>query len=113
MVTPLTAAVLAAVDDADLGEASAINDASARVGALIAIGLLPVLLGTGAGADLQGALDDGYRRAMIAIALVSLAAALVAAIFVSDGPPADAPRLAAPAPHHGCALPTQRAEVIA
>ena len=32
-VTPLTAGVLAAVDDSDLGEASAINDAASRVGA--------------------------------------------------------------------------------
>ncbi len=35
-VTPLTAAVLAAVGDADLGEAAAINDAASRVGAAIA-----------------------------------------------------------------------------
>ncbi len=31
-VTPLTAAVLAAVDGSDLGEASAINDVAARWG---------------------------------------------------------------------------------
>ncbi len=36
-VTPLTAAVLAAVGDADLGEASAINDAASRVGGVVAI----------------------------------------------------------------------------
>jgi Na+/melibiose symporter-like transporter len=86
MVTPLTAAVLAAVDDGDLGEASAINDASARVGALVAIGLLPVLLGAGGGTDLAGALDGGYGHAMIAIALVSVAAAVATAILVSDRP---------------------------
>src|SRR5205807_6283185 len=48
-VTPLTAAVLAAVGDADLGEASAINDAASRVGGVIAIALVPVLIGVGAG----------------------------------------------------------------
>ena len=44
-VTPLTAAVLAAVGDADLGEASAINDAASRVGGVIAIALVPLLIG--------------------------------------------------------------------
>ena len=40
-VTPLTAAVLAAVSDADLGEASAINDATSRVGGVVLIALVP------------------------------------------------------------------------
>jgi EmrB/QacA subfamily drug resistance transporter len=44
-VTPLTSAVLAAVPDADLGEASAVNDAAARVGAVLAVAAVPVLIG--------------------------------------------------------------------
>src|SRR3954470_13281027 len=66
-VTPLTAAVLAAVEDADLGEASAINDAAARVGGVIAIALVPVLLGVGAASTLADSLADGYGRAMVVI----------------------------------------------
>jgi len=102
-VTPLTAAVLAAVRDEDLGEASAINDASARLGAVIAIAAVPVLIGA-TGASLAHALVHGYQPAMLVLAGVALASTLITARFVSDqrGP---APKIAAPAPHHGCALP--------
>ncbi len=99
----LTAAVLAAVSDADLGEASAVNDAAARVGAVVAIALVPALIGAG-GSSLERALADGFQPAMIALAAVCAASALVTAVFVSDER-ATAPRLAPPAPHHGCALP--------
>ena len=60
-VTPLTAAVLAAVSDADLGEASAINDAASRVGGVIAI--VPALIGASGGRSLAGALAHGYQPA--------------------------------------------------
>ena len=50
-VAPLTAGVLAAVDDADLGEASAINDAASRVGGVVMVALVPVLLGVGSCAE--------------------------------------------------------------
>ena len=103
-VTPLTAAVLAAVDDRDLGEASAINDAASRLGAVVAIAIVPALIGVGGGATLANALADGYQPAMIAIGGMCVAAAVIAGLFVSDDRTA-APRLAAPAPFHGCALP--------
>src|SRR6185503_10419626 len=63
-VTPLTSAVLAAVDDADLGEASAVNDAASRVGAVLAVAAVPLLIGAGGG-DLGNALVDGFRPAML------------------------------------------------
>ena len=66
-VTPLTAAVLDAVGDADLGEASAINDAASRVGGVIAVALVPLLIGVTAGASLADSLADGYEPAMIVI----------------------------------------------
>ena len=66
-VTPLTAAVLDAVGDADLGEASAINDAASRVGGVLAVALVPVLIGVSAGAGLADALATGYEPAMIVI----------------------------------------------
>lgn len=103
-VAPLTAAVLAAVGDADLGEASAINDAAARVGAVVAVAVVPVLIGVGAGSTFGDSLTDGYQPAMLVIGGICLAAAVVSAIFVSDERAA-VPRLAPPAPHHGCALP--------
>jgi EmrB/QacA subfamily drug resistance transporter len=106
-VTPLTAAVLAAVGDADLGEASAINDAAARVGGVIAIALVPVLIGAGAGTSLAEALTNGYEPAMIVIGGLCVAAALVTWLFVSDERAA-APPLAAP--DRGCALPVREAE---
>ncbi|MFC7275814.1 DHA2 family efflux MFS transporter permease subunit [Paractinoplanes rhizophilus] len=105
-VTPLTAAVLAAVDDADLGEASAVNDAASRVGAVLAVAAVPLLVGAGSG-DLGNALVDGFRPAMLVLAVVCALSALVTAVFVSDRRAvAAAPPIPAPAPHHGCALPT-------
>jgi len=83
-VTPLTAGVLAAVGDADLGEGSAINTTAARVGALFTIAVVPALLGVSSGRSLTHALDDGYEPAMLALAGLCLLAALVAALFVAD-----------------------------
>jgi predicted MFS family arabinose efflux permease len=106
-VTPLTAAVLAAVGDADLGEASAVNDAASRVGGVIAIALIPALIG---GGGLAGALADGYGAAMMAMAGLCVAGALVTAVWVSDARAGAAAAAGAPraAPHpatHACALP--------
>jgi hypothetical protein len=103
-VTPLTAAVLAAVADPDLGEASAVNDAGSRLGGVVAIAVVPALIGAGGGRGLAGALAHGYQPAMIALGALCAAAAAVTAVFVADDR-ANAPRLAAPAPHHGSAIP--------
>ncbi|GAA0929414.1 MFS transporter [Kribbella koreensis] len=99
-VTPLTAAVLAAVDNADLGEASAINNTVARIGGVAAIALIPTLAG-GAGLSLKETISSGYRPAMLAAAALCFAAAAVAAVFVSKAAGVVAPRIA-PAPPHGC-----------
>jgi EmrB/QacA subfamily drug resistance transporter len=109
-VTPLTAAVLAAVSDSDLGEASAVNDTAARLGGVIAIASVPILIGTGGGSDLATALVHGYRPAMLTLAGLCVAAAAGTALFVSDARTAASrlPRMAPPAPHRGCALPDVR-----
>jgi hypothetical protein len=60
-VTRLTAAVLAAVSDADLGEASAINDAAARVGSVIVIALIPLLIGAGMASSLADTIRPPSR----------------------------------------------------
>jgi EmrB/QacA subfamily drug resistance transporter len=111
-VTPLTAAVLAAVGDADLGEASAINDAASRVGGVIAIALVPLLIGVGAASSLSDSLANGYESAMLVIGALCGAAAVVSWLFVSDAR-AVAPPLTPIAPLHGCALPVRDAEVTA
>jgi EmrB/QacA subfamily drug resistance transporter len=103
-VTPLTAAVLAAVPDPDLGEASAINDAASRLGGLLLIAVVPVLIGAGAGRGLRAALPHGYQPAMLVLGGVCAAAALVTWRFVSDGR-AVAPRVTPPVAAHGCAPP--------
>jgi EmrB/QacA subfamily drug resistance transporter len=102
-VTPLTAAVLDAVGDADLGEASAINDAASRVGGVIAVALVPLLIGISAGGSLAEALETGYEPAMIVIGGMCAAGALLSLLFVSSTATA-APRFAAP--DRGCALPS-------
>lgn len=104
MVAPLTAAVLAAVGDSDLGEASAINDAAARVGGVVVVALVPVLLGLGAGSSLGDALTHGYRQAMIVVGGLCVAGAVVAWLFASDQA-AVAPRLGTAASDRGSALP--------
>jgi hypothetical protein len=63
-VAPLTAAVLAAVEDAHAGVASAINNAVARIAGLIMIAVVPALAGlssTSEGLDL----DAGFSTAML------------------------------------------------
>jgi MFS family permease len=103
-VAPLTAGVLAAVSDADLGEASAINDAAARLGGLLAIAAVPILVGVSMGGGLADALVGGYRPAMLVLAGVCGLAALVTAGFVGNQRPGGpVPRVVPAAPHHGCA----------
>jgi MFS family permease len=109
-VAPLTAGVLAAVSDEDLGEATAINDAASRVGGVIAIALVPLLIGAGAGGTLADSLTNGYESAMLLIGALCAAAAAVSWLFVSDKR-AVAPPLTPMAPYHGCALPVRDAEV--
>jgi EmrB/QacA subfamily drug resistance transporter len=62
-VSPLTAAVLAAVDDHHVGVGSGINNAVARLAGLIAIAVLPFVSGM-TGATGSG-LADGYRTAIL------------------------------------------------
>jgi EmrB/QacA subfamily drug resistance transporter len=104
LVTPLTAAVLAAVGDGDLGEASAISDVAARLGGAVMIALVPALLGVHAGLTVAQALVHGYTPAMIVLAMLSAAAAVITVVFVRDHR-AEVPRFAPPPPYHGCALP--------
>ncbi len=63
-VAPLTATVLAAVEDAHAGIASAINNAVARIAGLIMIAVVPALAGlSGTGGSLD--LDSGFGDALM------------------------------------------------
>jgi MFS family permease len=103
-VTPLTAAVLAAVSDADLGEASAISDVASRFGGAVLIALVPALIGVRSGRGLPEAVLHGYRPAMIVLSALAVVAAGISWAFVRSSSSAP-PRFAPPTPYHGCALP--------
>jgi Na+/melibiose symporter-like transporter len=108
LVTPLTSAVLAAVSDADLGEASAINDGASRVGALLVTALVPLLIAGSGGGGLTSAVQGGYQAAMIVMGALCVLSAIVAAIFVSNARAAKAvaAQPLVPAPRiNTCALP--------
>ena len=103
-VAPLTAGVLAAVDDSDLGEASAVNDAASRVGGVVLVALVPALLGAGGAPDLTGPLGANYGFAMVTLAGLTLAAAALTALFVPSRRTTGQPT--APKPGlHACAVP--------
>jgi MFS family permease len=78
-VAPLTAAVLGAVPDARSGIGSAVNNAVARVAALVATACAGLITGgTAAGAD-------GFRRGVLAIAVLLAAGGIVSAIGIRNG----------------------------
>ena len=100
-VAPLTAAVLAALDDREAGIASAINNAAARFAQLMASAALPALAGLGAATEVgPGAFSDGFRTAMLICAAVSLAGALVSWLTIRTAAP-DPPHTH-PSHTHGC-----------
>ena len=104
-VTPLTAAVLAAVSDTDLGEASAISDVAARLGSAVMVALVPALIGVRASRGLMAALQNGFRPAMLVLAGLCVVAAAISLVFVRKTQTAGQPTMHPPANIHACALP--------
>ncbi len=79
-VAPLTATLIASVDDRHAGVGSAINNAVARVASLLAIAVLPALAGI---AGARGAsLNAGFPKAMWICAALTAAGSCICALTI-------------------------------
>jgi len=84
MVAPLTAAMLAAVETRHMGVGSAINNAVARVGGLLAIALLPALVGVRSGV---APTNSQYGRALLIAGAWALAGGAIAFLTIRTAAP--------------------------
>lgn len=86
-VSPLTAAVLAAVDPAQSGIGSAVNNAVSRVAGLIAVAFTGVIVGLARpdGEMTSTAMDfTGFRYGVLVVAGLFAAAGVISAIGISN-----------------------------
>jgi EmrB/QacA subfamily drug resistance transporter len=95
-VSPLTAAVLGAVERRRAGVASAVNNVAARLAGLLGIAVIPVVAGIGSGGGVARSLDSGYPTALRLSAAIGAAGGALAWFFVR----ASAPVKAVTHPHH-------------
>lgn len=104
MVAPVTATVLAAAPDRFAGVASGVNNAVARTGSLLAVAVLPAVVGlTGAAYADPAALTASWRRALLVCAVLAVLGAGMALGIRNDvlaEPPPAPERTAEPAPDH-------------
>jgi MFS family permease len=95
-VAPLTATVMGSVDERHAGVASAVNNAVARVGGLIAVAVLPVAAGLSGNAYLDPqAFSMGYRTAILLAAALAAVAGVVGWLTLGGAAPMPRPEPAA------------------
>jgi EmrB/QacA subfamily drug resistance transporter len=84
-VSPLTAAVLAAVEPAQSGIGSAVNNAVSRIAGLIAVAFTGVIIaGTGDSGFAPGDFT-GFRQGAMVVAVLFAVAGLISAVGISNG----------------------------
>jgi EmrB/QacA subfamily drug resistance transporter len=86
-VSPLTAAVLAAVDKAQSGIGSAVNNALSRVAGLIAVAFTGVIVGldqSGSGTASAAMTFVGFRDGVVAVAVLFAVAGVISAAGISN-----------------------------
>lgn len=99
-VSPLTAAVLGAVDRRRAGVASAVNNVAARLAGLLGIAVIPAVAGIDTGGGLAGSLDSGFPTALRISAGVCAVGAVIAWRFVRSS--ASVRSITHPDPLHAC-----------
>ena len=102
-VTPLTSTVLASVKEEQVGVASGVNNAVARLAGLLAIAVLPVVAGVRRG---NAGLGPGFGRAMLISAALCVIGGAISFVTVANSAPVRP--MVQPAVDHGCADPCVR-----
>jgi EmrB/QacA subfamily drug resistance transporter len=83
-VSPLTAAILAAVDTEQSGIGSAINNAVSRIAGLVAIAFTGVIIGSTGETGFVAGDFAGFRQGVVVIAVLFAIAGVISAIGISN-----------------------------